>query len=46
MNVIATARATIAQFGAVAPVPEELLSGSYTVNFDTETGSISHISKK
>jgi len=27
MNVIATARITVAQFGAVAPVPEELLSG-------------------
>ena len=46
MNVIATARATIAQFGAVAPVPEELLSGDFAVDFDPETGAISNISKK
>jgi hypothetical protein len=46
MNVIATARATIAQFGVVAPVPEELLSGGYAVDFDAETGAISNISKK
>lgn len=46
MNVIATARATIAQFGAVAPVPEELLTGGYAVDFNTETGAISNISKK
>lgn len=45
MNAIATARGTIAQFGAVAPVPEELLSGDYAVDFDAETGAISNISK-
>lgn len=46
MNVIATARASIAQFGAVAPVPEELLSGAYSIEFDGVTGSIKNISKK
>lgn len=46
MNVITTARATIAQFGVVAPVPEELLFGGYAVDFDAETGAIRNISKK
>lgn len=46
MNVIATTRATIAQFGAVAPIPEELLSADYKIEFDSETGAISNISKK
>ena len=45
MNVIATARVTIAQFGAIAPVPEELLSGDFAVDFDPETGAISNISR-
>ncbi len=40
MNVIATARATIAQFGVVAPVPEELLQGNYSIEFHPETGAI------
>ena len=45
MNVIATARVTIARFGASAPVPEELLSGDFAVDFDPETGAISNISR-
>lgn len=46
MNVIASARATIAQFGVVAPVPEELLQGNYSVEFHPETGAIKSVSKK
>lgn len=45
MNVIATARATIAQFGAVAPVPEDLLFGDYSIEYNPETGSINGIHK-
>ncbi len=45
LNVIATARATIAQFGAVAPVPEDLLYGEYSIEYNTETGSIKSIVK-
>jgi hypothetical protein len=46
MNVISTARVTVAQFGAVAPVPEELLFGEYSIEYNTETGSIQSVSKK
>jgi len=45
MNVISTGRATIAQFGTVAPVPENLLQGSHAIIFDPETGVISNIVK-
>lgn len=45
MNVIATARATIAQFGAVAPLPEDLLIGEYSIEYNPETGSINNIHK-
>jgi hypothetical protein len=45
-NVIATARATIAQFGAVAPVPEDLLYGDYSIEYNPETGSVKSILKK
>jgi hypothetical protein len=46
MNVIATARVSVAQFGTVAPVPEDLLYGEYAIVFNTETGSIQSILKK
>lgn len=46
MNVIATARITVAQFGAVAPVPEELLFGEYSIEYNQETGSIQSVIKK
>ena len=46
MNVVATARLTIAQFGAVAPVPEELLFGEYSIEFNKETGAIQSVIKK
>lgn len=44
MNVIATKRTTIAQFGAVAPVPEDLLLGMYRIEFHPETGAIKSVS--
>lgn len=46
MNVIATTRATIAQFGVVAPLPEELLQGNYAVEFHSETGAVKAVTKK
>ncbi len=46
LKTIATARATLAQFGAVAPVPEDLLFGDYQLEFHPETGAIKSISKK
>ncbi len=46
MNVIATSRATIAQFGAIAPVPEELLNGEHIIEFNSETGAVKSIQKK
>jgi len=46
MNVVATARLTIAQFGVVAPLPEELLFGEYSIEYNTETGSIKAVIKK
>lgn len=46
LNVVATARATIAQFGEVAPVPEDLLYGDYVLQFYSETGAIKSISQK
>jgi len=46
LKTLATARITMAQFGEVAPVPEELLSGDYELLFHTETGAIKSTSKK
>ena len=46
LNVIATARVTVAQFGEVAPVPEDLLLGDYTLQFYPETGAIKNIVKQ
>ena len=46
MNIIATARTTIAQFGVVAPLPEELLQGNYAVEIPPETGAIKSVSRK
>lgn len=43
LNTLATARAVIAQFGAVAPVPEEMLLGDYAIEFHPETGAIRSI---
>ncbi len=46
LNTLATVRATIAQFGAVAPVPEEMLMGDYIIGFHPETGAIESITTK
>lgn len=43
-SVLATTRATIAQFGVVAPFPESLLDGDYQIEFHAETGAIKSIS--
>ena len=46
LNVIATARATIAQFGEIAPIPEDLLYNDFTIEFHPDTGAIKSIGKK
>ncbi|MGQ8336556.1 DUF4831 family protein [Sunxiuqinia sp. A32] len=46
LNLMATSRATIAQFGEVAPMPENLLNGSYEVKFHPKTGAIKSITSK
>lgn len=46
MNVIATTRATVAQFGAIAPLPDEFLTGEYSVEYNSETGAVKSIQKK
>lgn len=46
LNTLATARATIAQFGSVAPVPEEILIGDYVIEFHPETGAIRSVTLK
>lgn len=43
VNVLATTRATIAQFGTVAPLPENLLDGDYMIQFHPETGAIKSV---
>ncbi len=46
LKLIATAKVPIAQFGTVAPVPEELLYGSYSIKFHPETGAIKSVQPK
>lgn len=46
LSVIAATRAVIAQFGTVTPLPAQLLSGAYSVEFHPETGAIKSITKK
>lgn len=46
MKTIASARTSLAQFGVVAPVPEELLYGEFSVEIHPETGVIKKIQKK
>ncbi|HDR52050.1 MAG TPA: DUF4831 family protein [Mariniphaga anaerophila] len=46
LNTIATARAVMAQFGQVAPVPEELLFGEYAIEFHPETGAVKSVYRK
>ncbi len=46
LNIISSARITIAQFGVVAPLPEALLSKGYVIRFHPETGAIKSVSKR
>lgn len=43
---LAGARAPIAQFGTIAPVPENVLDGSYQIEFHPATGAIKSITEK
>ena len=43
VNVLATTRATIAQYGVVASLPENLLDGDYVIQFHPETGAIKSV---
>lgn len=42
---LAGARAPIAQFGTIAPVPEDLLDGSYKIEFFPSTGAVKSITE-
>ena len=46
MKTIATARLPIAQFGVVAPLPENVVNGGYMVKYHTETGAIKSVYKR
>jgi hypothetical protein len=46
LTVVATGRATIAQFGEVSAIPRELLDGTYSIELHPETGAIKSIQKK
>lgn len=43
VQLMATARLDIAQYGTVIPVPEELLDGNHAIQFHPETGAIKSI---
>lgn len=45
VNTIASARIVLPQFGPVAPVPEELLFGDYSIEIHPTTGAIKSVSK-
>ncbi len=45
LKTIATARLPIAQFGVVAPLPENVVNGGYMVKYHTETGAIESVYK-
>lgn len=45
INTILSARITLPQFGPVAPVPEELLFGDYSIEIHPGTGAIKSVSK-
>lgn len=42
---LVTARTPVAQFGTVAPVPEELLGGDYKIEFYQATGAVKSITE-
>jgi hypothetical protein len=43
LNTIAGTRAVMPQFGRVAPIPEELLLGDYSIEIHPETGAVKSI---
>lgn len=46
LNSLASIRAVIAQFGSIAPFPEEMLYGDYLIEIHPETGAIKSILQK
>jgi len=46
IRLLATSSLEMAQFGTVAPVPEGLLNGEYSILFHPETGEIKSVFKK
>lgn len=46
LSVIASARTSFAQFGVVAPLPENWISDGYMIKFHPETGAIQSVQKK
>ena len=43
LQTLYSGQTVVAQFGVVAPVPENLLNGTYEIQYNTETGSIKNI---
>lgn len=46
LKTIASARVLLPQFGEVAPVPEDLLYGDYSIEIHPQTGAVKSVSKK
>ncbi len=46
MKTVSTARLPIAQFGVVAPLPEDIVQDGYQVKYHAETGAIKSIYKR
>lgn len=45
VNVLYSGKSIVPQFGVVAPIPENLLNGNYSIQFNLESGSIKSIEK-
>ncbi|MDX9883863.1 MAG: DUF4831 family protein [Prolixibacteraceae bacterium] len=43
VNVLAASRLTVAQFGTVAPLPENFLNGNFRIEFHPETGAVKSV---
>jgi hypothetical protein len=46
MNTLLTSRTLLPQFGQVAPIPEELITGGYSIEIHPETGAVKSVYKK
>ena len=46
INLMATTRIEVAQFGTVAPLPEEMLNGNYSILFHPASGAIKSVIQK